>query len=82
MGRFGPKLHSFRALPLAFLDIFAGVSLPMSDRIPKARFYELQPALRQSLLAIGAPSGVTDGIANDADGAASLSAFPFLLPPL
>ena len=31
-----------------------------------------------SVLAIGALGGVTDGVASDADGAASLTAFPFL----
>lgn len=34
-----------------------------------------------SVLAIGALTGVGDGIASDANGAASLSAFPFLLAP-
>lgn len=34
-----------------------------------------------SLLAAGVLSGVTDGIAKDADGAASLTAFPFLDQP-
>lgn len=34
-----------------------------------------------SVLAIGALTGVGDGIASDADGAASLSAFPYLLAP-
>ena len=34
-----------------------------------------------SLLAIGAPSGVTNGITSDADSTPSLSAFPFLGAP-
>ncbi len=34
-----------------------------------------------SLLAIGAPSGVTNGILSDADATASLSVFPFLAAP-
>jgi hypothetical protein len=34
-----------------------------------------------SLLAIGAPSGVTNGILSDADSSPSLSAFPFLGAP-
>jgi hypothetical protein len=34
-----------------------------------------------SLLAIGAPSGVTNGITSDADNTASNSAFPFLAAP-
>ena len=34
-----------------------------------------------SLLAIGAPSGVTNGITSDADSMPSLSEFPFLGPP-
>ncbi len=35
-----------------------------------------------SVLAIGALSGVTDGVASDADGTASLNDFPFYAPPL
>jgi len=35
-----------------------------------------------SVLAIGALSGVTDGIASDTDGTASLDDFPFYAPPL
>ena len=34
-----------------------------------------------SVLTIGALGGVTDGVDADADGAASTSTFPFLLPP-
>ena len=34
-----------------------------------------------SLLAIGAPSGVTNGITVDAEGGANATAFPFLGPP-
>ena len=34
-----------------------------------------------SVLAIGALTGVGDGIAKDADGLASLTAFPFLDSP-
>ncbi len=34
-----------------------------------------------SVLAAGALAGVTDGVASDADGRHSTSAFPFLLPP-
>jgi len=34
-----------------------------------------------SLLAVGAPSGVTNGILSDADSMPSLTAFPFLGPP-
>jgi hypothetical protein len=34
-----------------------------------------------SLLAVGAPSGVTDGVTADADTHASLTAFPFLAAP-
>lgn len=34
-----------------------------------------------SLLAIGAPSGVTDGVSADADNAPSTTTFPFLGPP-
>jgi hypothetical protein len=35
-----------------------------------------------SVLAIGALGGVTDGVDHDANGAASTSTFPFLLPPV
>ncbi len=34
-----------------------------------------------SLLAIGAPSGVTDGVSADADNPANATAFPFLGAP-